>query len=330
MSAVPQPPFPFFVGCGRSGTTLLRSIFDSHPDLAVMHESRFVVSLAKRAGRYRSGPDFDAAAFTADLAGLPIGQSRFAELGIPAAEVAQLLRAGRVGDVAEAIRTVFARYAEAEGKRRYGDKTPTYVVDLPLIAALLPEARFVHLIRDGRDVALAYRDAHFGPAGLDAAAVFWANRVRAGRRAGAALGPGRYHEVRYEDVVADPEPVVRSLCDFLELDFHPAMLRYPERAGALVASTGHQQHHRHLHRPPVAGLRDWRTQLPVSTAVVFDLVARDLLAELGYPPAPPVSAAERRAARLRLARARVAEWSRLRRLSVRRTVRILQARRPAG
>ncbi|MGH2650570.1 MAG: sulfotransferase, partial [Actinomycetota bacterium] len=61
--------FPFFVGCGRSGTTLVRAIFDSHPDLAIPGESHFIVHLAAHRERYELGDPFDTEAFVSDLLG---------------------------------------------------------------------------------------------------------------------------------------------------------------------------------------------------------------------------------------------------------------------
>lgn len=320
----PPTPMPFFVGCGRSGTTLLRSIFDSHSELAVVHESRFVPEVLRRRRRYeRNG--LDSERFVRDLYTLPIGQSRMPELSLTADDLAQRLDRGGVSNLRDAVREIYRSYAEAEGKSRAGDKTPTYVLHIAEIAQLLPEARFVHLVRDGRDVALAYRDAHFGPNTPIAAALFWSGRIRAGRAAGGALGPERYREVRYEDLLDDPETVVRQLCDFIELEFEPAMLDYSRRASALVATTGGHEHHRHLDRPPTKGLRDWTSQLDRRSAVAFDVAAGPLLTDLGYHAVEPSpSGRERVDARMRLFLGSCRERARMSRVFARRQWRTAQ------
>lgn len=270
--------FPFFVGCGRSGTTLFRAIFDSHPNLAIPGESHFIVHLAPNRGRYESSAGFDTEAFLADLLPHP----RFRLWGLAEQEVRTALGEDTPSTLADAIRAVFALYAGDQGKGRYGDKTPGYVSHLPRLAGLFPEARFVHILRDGRDVALSYLDVSFGPETVERAALHWKRVVERGREAGALLGPDRYVEARYEDLLADPEGTVRSLCGFIDLEFHPGMFRYPERAAEVASGSAFPEAHGRLALAPTKGLRDWRSQMPPKDVVAFELLAGDLLSDLGY------------------------------------------------
>jgi len=264
MPAEPTAPpvFPFVVGCGRSGTTLLRALLDAHPLLAVAPESHFVVALdpgGQRIGRRR---------FRRALARSPW----FALWDLDPAAIA-LERRPRFAD---AVRATFAAYARARGKPRYADKTPHYVSHLPRLAARFGEARFVHLIRDGRDVAASLRRVPWGPPTLDGAAAVWARRVREGRAAEGALGPGRYREVRYEALVAAPQAVVDDLLPWLGLP--PAVLRHdPAR---LVVP--HAAHHERLRLPPTPGLRDWRRELTAGEVAEVQAVAGPELSALGY------------------------------------------------
>jgi hypothetical protein len=271
-------PFPFFVGSGRSGTTLFRAIFDSHPDLAIPGESHFIVHLLPKRYRYERAAGFDVTAFLADL--LP--QPRFRMWGLVDEDVRSALERDPPSTFADAIRKVFGMYAASRGKPRYGDKTPGNVSHLPELAALLPEARFVHIIRDGRDVALSYLEVSFGPDTVERGAIHWAKMVDRGRRAGARLGPDRYIEVRYEDLLDDPNTTVRSVCAFIELEVHPHTLRYPERAAAVASGSAFPEAHGRLMLPPTKGLRDWRRQMPPRDVAAFELLAGDLLADLGY------------------------------------------------
>ncbi|MGH8935748.1 MAG: sulfotransferase family protein [Acidimicrobiia bacterium] len=277
-SAERTAPFPFLVGSGRSGTTLLRAMFDSHPEMAVPHESHFLVPIARRRARYEQPAGLDLETFVADLVGHPW----FSRWGIPEEEVREALARDRPTECAEAIRGVFALYARRLGKPRYGDKTPGYVSQIALLAAFLPEARFVHLIRDGRDVALSLREMEWGPADPLEAALYWKERVEMGRRAGRRLDRGRYRETRYEDLVRDPEGTLRELCSFLALTFDSVMLQYPERAAELTAPAEYPHRHRRIALPPTTGLRDWRRQMSREDLARFEAVAGGLLTELGY------------------------------------------------
>ncbi|HWH36066.1 MAG TPA: sulfotransferase [Acidimicrobiales bacterium] len=271
-------PFAFLVGRGRSGTTLLRAILDSHPQLAIPDETHFLVGMAGMRDRFELGGGFCVGAFVDDLVARP----GFASFGLSPGEVRRHLEAAPPLDYAAAVRAVFACYAASRGKTRYGDKTPLHVLHLPELARTFSDARFVHIIRDGRDVALSYLDVPWGAESVEEAAFLWKRAVETGRRDGRALGPQRYLEVRYEDLVDDPEGTVRQLCRFLELDFDPAMLRYYERAGEVAATMGRPETRTGLYRPPTKGLRDWRRQMEPGDVARFELIAGDLLATLGY------------------------------------------------
>ena len=278
----------FVVGCGRSGTTLLRLMLDAHPDLAIPPESHFLSRFGRSIDRY-AAPDGGVDPQT--LAGDILRTKNFAAWGVPEVDVRSRVRSlprpASFGDVVDAVYTA---YAEPRGASRWGDKTPRYVLDIPLFDWLFPGSRFVHIVRDGRDVSMSLRTVRFGPNDPMSAAGFWARRVRAGRRDGGSLGAGRYAEVRYEAVIADPERELRAICDVIDLPWDPGMLEYHRGVDEALPDDRRSQH-RHEDRPPTAGLRDWRTQMASTEVAAFEAVAGDLLDELGYergapPPGP--------------------------------------------
>lgn len=271
-------PFPFFVGCGRSGTTLLRAMFDSHPHMAIPGESHFIAPMALQRARYESTKGFDSESFTTDLLRHP----RFRLWSLTDGDVRDDIIGDPPRDLAEAVRRVFAMYARSRGKARYGDKTPIYVIHLHLLARLFPDGRFVHIIRDGRDVALSYQDVDFGPRSLAESALHWKRWVESGREAGRRLGPTAYREVRYEDLLSDPNGVLGALSSFLGLEYDDAMLQYPDRAAEVVTGSAFPRAHERLGLPPTKGLRDWRRQMPREDLASFEAIAGDLLEELGY------------------------------------------------
>jgi hypothetical protein len=281
----------FVVGCGRSGTTLLRLMLDAHPDLAIPPESHFLSRFGRALDRYEvPGGGADRERLAADV----LRTRTFAAWGVPEGDVLARVRAlSEPASFADVIDAVYTAYAEPRGASRWGDKTPRYVLDIPLFDRLFPGSRFVHIVRDGRDVAMSLRSVRFGPNDPMSAAGFWARRVRAGRRDGGALGGGRYHEVRYEALVADPDRELRAICDTIDLPWDAAMLEYLRRVDEALPDDRRSQH-RHEDRPPTAGLRDGRTEMPAADVAAFEAVAGDLLDELGYGRgAPPPSAALR-------------------------------------
>lgn len=277
-------------------------MLDRNSQLAVPDESYFIPQLAARHGG-RFEPD----EFLDDLGRLPT----LREWGVGVEDVRS--RLGENMDLGDAIEAVFDAYAARRGKSRWGDKTPLYMQYLGLLERLFPQALYVHLIRDGRDAALSYLAV---PAGImteafghprDAAgfACQWRTEVEAARKLGRRAGPKRYLEVRYESLVASPDPELQRICDFAGLPYEPAMLEY---AGSVdVSDKAHQQS---LRRPPTPGLRDWRTEMSDADVIAFERIAGDLLLELGYPVSGSETPRLTLPARARLAsyRAKTGAW----------------------
>jgi hypothetical protein len=294
-----SPPL-LVLGVARSGTTLLRVILDRSPGIAIPEESRFVPLLARR-HRGRVDPD----RFRDDLRRIPA----LRRWGLDPESI--VIEPG--SSAAAAIAAVFEAYAAMQGKPRWGDKTPMYMRHLSLLERLFPDAQYVHLIRDGRDAAVSFLAMPEGtytrtwahpstPAGF---ACQWRTEVEAARALGARVGRSRYCEVRYEELVADPERAVRAISDFAELSFERSMLEY---AGSVDVSE--KPHHQGLREPPTAGRRDWRRELSPADARAFEAIAGDLLADLGYELSGPslVRRTARASASLRWYRARITAW----------------------
>jgi len=232
------------------------------------------VSFWRRRERYEREHGVDMAALAADL----LRHERFLAWNVDEELVAERLT-GTAPDFAEAIRRVYALYAESHSKRRYGDKTPPFLMHIRMLAEQFPESRFIHLVRDGRDVMLSLRDQPFAPSSFSGVAEYWAGRVRRARQAGERLGPGRYRELRYEDLVADPERELRRLCEFVELGYRPEMLAYGDTSGIPLTS---KMRASGVVRPPGSSGRNWRTQMSKRQLRVVETVAGDQLEAFGY------------------------------------------------
>jgi hypothetical protein len=290
------------LGVSRSGTTLLREMLTGSSRLAIPSESYFIPQLWDRHGAL---PDREA--ILADLGRI----ARIREWGVTPGDVAP--RLGPNPTFPDVVAAVYLTYAEARGKTRYGDKTPAYMQHLGLLETAFPGAQYVHIVRDGRDAGLSFlamrRRPRFNwarPRSLTGFACQWDLELRAARGFGSDLGPARYFELRYEDLVADPEGLLRAVCAFLDLPFEPAMLEYHRDVQARTLLD-----HPRLTEPPTAGARNWREQMSPRDIERFEEIAGALLGELGYPRA---CSAPSRVARLRgrvaasVFRARLASW----------------------
>jgi hypothetical protein len=192
------------------------------------------------------------------------------------------------------VSALYAEYGRRRGKPLAGEKTPDYVRRLPVLHALFPWARTVHIARDGRDVALSlleWADEDKGPGKfalwrdepVAVCALWWRWLVSTGRRDGRGLGPARYFEVRYEELVARPEQALRNVAAFLGVPFAPEMASYHE--GKARPAPGRSAKSAWL--PPTPGLRDWRAQMSGRDVELFEALAGDLLSSLGYERAAP-------------------------------------------
>ena len=290
LSSEQRPPAPFIVGVTRSGTTLLRLMLDAHPELAIPPETHFVMDVIKAGKKNRGVQGFHDAM---------VDTRRWGDFDLDSAELLRRLKRLEPLDARGALRCFYDMYAERMGKDRWGDKTPGYQVKMRRIHRNLPEARFVHLIRDGRDVVLSQWSKAQTPTPIEDAAKRWKQRVRLTRRL-ASKEPEIYMELRYEELVADPAPHLERICDFIELDFDPVMLRHHERAEdrlgeiakALPAHGGAHEldadTRMEAHRMAAKPLSDerigvWRREMDPGDLAAFERVAGDALTELGYP-----------------------------------------------
>jgi len=282
-------PAPFIVGVGRSGTTLLRLMLDAHPDVAIPAETHFVPKLL----RLRDEGD----ALRAATHSVMTAESTWADFGIPSERLAEAFARLSPFTLADGLRAFYGLYAAKFAKPRWGEKTPFYGRRMPAIEAVLPEAHFVHVIRDGRDVALSLRPLWFSPGErIETQAQNWLTKVSAIRANG--KGCRQYLEIRYEDLVLDTESVVRRVCDFIALPYDPRMLSYHQSARDRLDEIGDDYrfkdmpiskearlglHVKALHPPDPARVARWRSDMSTGDRETFTSIAGGLLADLGYP-----------------------------------------------
>ena len=294
------PPAPFVVSSPRSGSTLLRMMLDAHRDLAIPSETHFVPDLIESFDDGDPSPE--------SLVTTLRGHRRWEDFHLDADALLARLRDADPLTAGNAIRAFFALYAESQGKPRWGDKTPEYVEHMRRIEGALPEARFVHVIRDGRDVALSRTKWRMKRVGrkppVERLAKKWKKAITVARRQGKRVD--HYLEVRYEDLVGETEPALQRICEFAELEYDPGMLRYHEGAADRLAEIAHTlperedrtalgaearlSKHEMTTKPPERGrIFAWRGEMSEEDRVTFESVAGDLLEDLGYPVDEPIT-----------------------------------------
>lgn len=276
---VPLPEVPFFiVGSPRSGTTLLRFILSSHPQIYIPGETGFLPFLRTNSAQRLNRRQVENVLQT-------IGQLNRNWDGMvdDPRSFYEALRAPTLRHVLDAL---YRRKVAPEGADRWGDKTPTYVRYIPALNDIFPTAQFIHLIRDGRDVTLSaqakwgedrwYMDSYY-------LLKNWTCLVEAGHRAGRQLGPHRYVEIRYKDLVHRPRETIAAICSFLNERLDPAMLDHTTLARRRIGPSGHVET-----RQPIstASVERWRSEMTTFDQKMANRIAGPTLKKFGYETAP--------------------------------------------
>jgi hypothetical protein len=259
-------------------------MLDAHPDLAIPPETHFIPDAVDAS----AGPDARGGFLRA-----LVRNPRWGDHRVDEGELRRRVEAIEPFDVGEALRAFYGIYAERFSKPRWGDKTPKYCRSMGVVGGALPEARFVHLIRDGRDVALsASRRASKSPRDVRWWAGRWRSLIEGAREAAGGLG-GAYMELRYEDLVSDPEAALGRVCAFVDLPWDPAMLLYHERAAERICEIGRDlptrsgeervASHALTASPPLASkIAAWKEEMAPEQVEGFERVAGAMLDGLGY------------------------------------------------
>ncbi len=272
---------PFFIiGSGRSGNTLLRSILSGNSDISIPPES-YRIPFAIKKFHIFNNRDWE------DI--VPQVLKEFEdckefytwEIDITDAQK-------RLENIADSKRTLsnifdelFCTYAEkhSPGSKIWGDKTPMNTLYLDWIGTVFPRSKFIHIIRDGRDVASSYLKMERYDTILEAANR-WINSIESAQSFGSKIKEN-YIEIRYEELVTNPEEVIKYTCDFLDTDYDSKMLDHTKQVKKLGDTD--KEHHSNLSKPISSdSVGKWRNNLSESDQESITKLLHKHLQRLGY------------------------------------------------
>jgi len=282
---------PIFIGgAGRSGTTLLASMLGGAAETIVTPESQFKVEV----GRHFSAT----AAFEPARALAAIEASwrfRIWDCALTTSERAEVVATRSFAELLTRLVGVYAARCDRPAAGVWIDHTPENIRFVPLLSQWFPDARFVHIVRDGRALLASGKRLDWQRPGADGSARWWGFILGLGFAAETFLPPERVTRIHYETLVEAPEATLRRLCERLELEFSPAMLR----SDGFAVPSYTQTQHRHVGKPPDPNrLTAWQQELTPRQIEVFEASSFELLTMLGYTPlygaaARPATTAER-------------------------------------
>ena len=268
----------FVVACPRSGTTLLQLMLHAHPRIAIPPENRFFLETFK--ARRKFG-DLRKPERREQLAEWIITQRKIRHMKVPK-EVLREKVAQAPPTIGSALGVVLREYAAHYGKPRWGDKRPLYLNHLPTILELFPDAQIIHIVRDGRDCVASLKRMPWWKTGSSAAISRWVQSMNMGQRAQRTLRDDQYFEFRYEDLVADPRPILERMCEFLGEEFDEVMLE-PHRATPKAAVPKKKTWHvRTREAVSTASMGRWETELEPWELAVIERLGRRHFKRYGY------------------------------------------------
>ena len=272
-----SPPF-FIVGSGRSGSTLLRMILASHSRITIPPETWYLLPLIEQ---FSLDQPLDAPAVER-VVGIMTGHYRWQDMALEASALRRQAAELDAPTLKEIVEIVYAKYMMMEGKPRWGDKTPGYVKIVPQLAELFPDAKFIHLLRDGRDVAKSFQSVGwYGPL-LYKNTREWSEALDHHARLRDSPLTERLLTVRYEDLVSATEATVREICEFLGEQFEPRMLAWEGHVTRLVPSREMLIHGKLGRRPGLADVERWRREMTTGEVFVAEAFMGRHLARAGY------------------------------------------------
>lgn len=276
---------PFFViGNPRSGTTLLRLMLNSHPTITVPPECGFALWLhEKYAHSDYADPDV-VEAYIKDV----VASKKFETWKLDEQELRKYLRPGTYHHYCEMATDVYRCYGESQGKESdfVGDKNNYYIGQLEELKSAFPHAKYIIIVRDGRDVACSYKKLTNEtitskykpvlPVNIEDIANEWASN---NRQAMLAL-KDQSITIKYEDILQTPADTLGSICNYLGVEYSNLMLAYPDKNDEPTEFMQWKQ--KTMELPDVRNMGKYKTELTTSEIDLFEKVAQDMLAQFNY------------------------------------------------
>ncbi len=281
-----QPVFIF--GCPRSGTTLLRLMLTSHSTVCIPSESDFCIKMFSKWGQLIITGQPQLRAFLNEL----YLNDKFKEWGIKRDELHDYLIKLLPLNYAKCVEQIYVCYMKSKDKNGiWGDKNPGYVYSVDVILKLFPQAKLIHVVRDGRAVFLSNMQANAAKGRHGLKAVFpcdaygsafnWIRALHAARK---FISYENFKEIKYETLLEQPKVTLENLCSFLGIEFEDAMLKYHYRnkSQQLVPQHRSAWHKNTFKEIDSTRIDAWKKSLKSKDIYLFELLAGRYLRKNGY------------------------------------------------
>jgi hypothetical protein len=269
---------PFFViGSDRSGTTMLRLMLNEHPELNVPRETWFIIELMDSVPIESRLEEKE----KEKVHEIIVNHPRWKDLELDSTELKEIFQGLNKPYLREIINKIYEALANRAGKTRWGDKTPEYIKEVHRLNILFPGAKFIHVIRDGRDVCISLMQKRWRGTMAQNIARYWVEYVGKGIKDGRNLQQGKYMEITYEDMVSNTKKALIKICEFLEVEYSPCMLKFYENAETHIAPWEKTHHIKTMRAPKEEDLYRWKREASFMQIIAFEAIAGQTMDMLG-------------------------------------------------
>ena len=279
-------PLFFIVGRPRSGTTLLRVLFEAHPNVLIPPESPFIISLYKKYGNVTSWDEAAIRGFCEDLF-----KQRYFDKWLIAKEdlYGSLLEMKGENTFQTMVKKVCLTYSSVFNKSEIlliGDKNPAYSLFIHRIHKLFPESKIVHITRDYRDNYLSLTKVNFEVPIVPLVIYRWKFAYRRVQMLKKRC-PELIYSIKYEDLATEPERKFKEICGFLSIDYDPSVMSFYQKKSEVEKAYAGSEEIRQVHQSlfnPISTVRMnlWQTEMSRRDIRVADLVAGKSADKAGY------------------------------------------------
>nr|WP_321233986.1 sulfotransferase [uncultured Psychroserpens sp.] len=266
---------PFFiVGVQRSGTTLLRLILNAHSEVAIPEEASFLKPLLKKKWIETS--------ITGDkkdkLVSYLRNNEQFNLWNFDREPLLKEIAYKESTTIKEIMEIMYTSYATHEGKTSWGDKS-LFFGAMDLLYQMFPEAKFIHIVRDGRDVFYSWRRMDPNKSHPSVMALDWKFKIRFIEKSMKNIPSTNMMVIRYEDLLDKPEDILKETCKFLNLEFQKEMLKFHKSSNKYIG-----KHHSDLIFKEIdsSNINKWKVQLNDKETKLYQMAAGNVLKKYGY------------------------------------------------
>ncbi len=278
-------PVFFIIGRPRTGTTLLRSLFDAHPNVQIPWECQFVLNLYPKYGNITYWTKEMISGFYTDL----LEQWQFSAWNIDHEKLQTDLYA-LAGETTYVMicQTVYLNYISFYKKETIsllGDKNHGYTIYTDRLMKLYPDAKFIYILRDYRDNYHSVTKVDFELPVVSLVVYKWKYFYKKALKA-ALKYPDSFYFIRYEDLATDPQLHFRKISEFLGIAYLPEVFDFykmKEKADELYPADILQKHHKSLFNPiNTSRLGLWKKSMSQRQIRIADQVAGSYAEKAGY------------------------------------------------